>query len=141
MSMSPSEARTTGLIVLLGALTIGSGLAYAQPSTLEKQSEQGLFVVSLESQLSPIPINRMHSWQVTLKDPENQRVLGAQITITGGMPQHDHGLPTAPRMTRRLEDGQYLVEGMKFHMNGMWQLTLVIQSGGRSDTVTFDIKV
>ena len=139
MRRNPSFRTST--IALLAAVALYSGLGLGQQATLEKSSEQGLFVVSLESQLSPIPINRMHSWHVTVKNADAQAVLGARITVSGGMPQHDHGLPTAPRMTRRLEDGQYLVEGMKFHMNGMWQLTLTIQSGDLSDTVTFDFEV
>ena len=139
MRRNPSFCTST--VALLAAVALYSGLGFGQQATLEKSSEQGLFVVSLESQLSPIPINRMHSWHVTVKNADALAVLGARITVSGGMPQHDHGLPTAPRMTRRLEDGQYLVEGMKFHMNGMWQLTLTIQSGDLSDSVTFDFEV
>lgn len=139
MGMNPWLGTRT--VALLAALALYAGLGQGQQPALEKSSEQGLFVVSLESQLSPIPINRMHSWHVTVRNADEQAVLGARITVSGGMPQHDHGLPTAPRMTRRLEDGQYLVEGMKFHMNGMWQLILTIQSGGQSDTVTFDFEV
>src|SRR4249920_3274177 len=31
----------------------------------------------------------------------------------GGMPQHGHGLPTRPVVSRELADGTYLMEGMK----------------------------
>ena len=139
MRRNPSFCTST--VALLAAVALYSGLGQGQQPALEKTSEQGLFLVSLESQLNPVPINRMHSWHVTVRNANEQAVLGAQITVTGGMPLHDHGLPTAPRMTRRLEEGRYLVEGMKFHMNGMWQLTLTIESGELSDTVTFDFDV
>ena len=39
-----------------------------------------------------------------------------------GMPDHDHGLPTQPQVTSRLENGDYLLEGVRFHMPGKWQL-------------------
>ena len=42
------------------------------------------------------------------------------ITVDGGMPQHGHGLPTKPRVTRALGNGDHLVEGMKFNMGGWW---------------------
>jgi hypothetical protein len=54
---------------------------------------------------------------------------------------HDHGLPTLPLATQNLGDGDYLVEGMKFHMNGWWQVTLSIVSGDDSDSVTFDLQL
>ena len=44
----------------------------------------------------------------------------AAITVDGGMPQHGHGFPTRPRVTRDLDDGTYLLEGMKFSMTGWW---------------------
>ena len=40
----------------------------------------------------------------------------------GGMPAHGHGFNTAPRVTRELDDGAFLVEGVRFHMGGDWEL-------------------
>ncbi len=58
---------------------------------------------------------------------------------TGGMPQHGHGLPTKPRITKNLGDGKYLVEGMRFSMNGWWEIKFDIDSGNRKDSVTFNL--
>ena len=44
------------------------------------------------------------------------------------MPQHGHGLPTRPQVTRELADGTYLIEGMKFSMTGWWEIKLAIDS-------------
>jgi hypothetical protein len=44
------------------------------------------------------------------------------------MPDHDHGLPTLPVVTRETSPGRYLLEGVRFHMPGRWQLTLTITS-------------
>ncbi|HCI88521.1 MAG TPA: auxin-binding protein, partial [Gammaproteobacteria bacterium] len=39
-----------------------------------------------------------------------------------------HGLPTLPIMTRETSPGRYLLEGVRFHMPGRWQLTVTINS-------------
>ena len=57
------------------------------------------------------------------------------------MPQHGHGLPTRPQVTRELADGTYLLEGMKFSMTGWWEIKLAIQSTEGSDKVTFNTVV
>jgi hypothetical protein len=51
------------------------------------------------------------------------------------MPVHNHGLPTQPRVTTELGDGDYRLEGMRFHMQGPWEITLTITVGGSTDTV------
>jgi hypothetical protein len=55
------------------------------------------------------------------------------------MPEHDHGLPTAPQVTRYLGNGDYLVEGIKFLMNGWWQMSFLITAGEQRDSVTFNL--
>ena len=54
------------------------------------------------------------------------------------MPQHGHGLPTRPQVTRELADGTYLLEGMKFSMTGWWEIKLAIQTAEAADKVTFN---
>jgi hypothetical protein len=55
------------------------------------------------------------------------------------MPEHDHGLPTAPAVTRNLGNGDYLVEGLRFHMNGYWELEFTITARGATDTVVIPL--
>ena len=98
-------------------------------------SERGYFAVTIESRLDPVVINRMHAWEVTVNDPEGQSIDDAQLVFSGGMPEHDHGLPTSPQMTERLGGGCYLIEGIRFHMSGRWRLVLEIRANGQQDTV------
>ena len=65
----------------------------------------------------------------------------ARIAVDGGMPQHGHGLPTRPRVTRELGDGSYLLEGMKFSMTGWWEIKLAIDAAEGTDKVTFNTVV
>jgi hypothetical protein len=87
------------------------------------------------------PINKMHAWEVRVTLPSGQPVDGARIAVDGGMPQHGHGLPTQPKVTRALGDGRYLVEGVKFSMPGWWELKLKIDGAQGRDEVTFNTVV
>jgi hypothetical protein len=109
--------------------------------SLEKASASGRYLVSLSPPPSPPAINQMHSWTVSVKDVAGSPVSGARLAVDGGMPQHGHGLPTKPRVTREIEDGTYLVEGMKFSMPGWWNIKFDIQGQQGQDKVTFNTVV
>jgi hypothetical protein len=74
-----------------------------------------------------------------LKTVAGAPVEGAAITISGGMPQHSHGLPTSPQATDYLGDGRYRIDGLKFTMSGWWQLRFAISAAAGSDTVVFNV--
>ncbi len=118
-------------LLLLGATALGlSHEAHAGEWT----SERGLYQLRFESSVEPIEINRMHSWVLHVR-ANGVPVEGASFVIDGGMPAHDHGLPTRPRVTAELGDGSYRLEGLRFHMNGDWEIVIEISAGGETDTV------
>lgn len=104
-----------------------------------KKSEHGLFVVSIEPESGRMRQGELHSWLLTLKTTAGAPVEGAAIDVSGGMPQHDHGLPTSPQATDYLGGGRYRVEGVKFTMSGWWQLRFAISAAAGSDTVVFNL--
>ncbi|HET7867714.1 MAG TPA: FixH family protein [Burkholderiaceae bacterium] len=110
-------------------------------TSLERSTEQGRYVVALQPPASAPAINQLHAWQVKLSTPDGRPVSHAQIAVDGGMPQHGHGLPTRPRVTRELGDGTYLIEGMKFSMTGWWEIKLAVQAAPGADKVTFNTVV
>ena len=104
-------------------------------------SINGLFQVKVGSELNPIVINRMHSWTLMITTAEQTPVLDAEVTVTGGMPEHDHGLATRPRITAGIVAGSYRVDGMRFHMGGSWQLTFTIKAADGTDTVLIPLEL
>ena len=106
--------------------------------SLKRPTERNLYLVEVQSLANPIDINKMHAWEAQVKLPSGTPVSGARITVGGGMPQHGHGYPTQPRVTKELGDGRYLIEGMKFSMSGWWELKLKIDSAEGVDDVTFN---
>lgn len=109
--------------------------------SLEKQSAAGVYRVALVPPAQAPAINQMHSWKVKLATSDGVPVHGATFVVDGGMPQHGHGLPTQPRITRELADGTYQLDGMKFSMPGWWEVKLDIQGPRGADKVTFNTVV
>jgi hypothetical protein len=109
--------------------------------SLEKSSTGGIYRVALVPPAQAPAVNQMHSWKVKLASADGKPVRGARFAVDGGMPQHGHGLPTQPRVTRELGDGTYQLDGMKFSMTGWWEIKLAIQGQQGVDKVTFNTMV
>ena len=109
----------------------------------EEQSPQVVqgeyFKVAYESMEKPVPLNRIHSWKLKITTLEGTVVENAKVTAYGGMPAHRHGLPTQP-VVSELGEGEYLVEGMKFSMTGLWEIWFDVQKGKASDKLKFVLR-
>jgi hypothetical protein len=103
-------------------------------------SEEGRYTAWVQP-LQTIRIGQLHSWRLEVKDRHGNGVTAAEITVDGGMPQHGHGLPTRPRVTKELGGGAYEAEGMRFNMGGWWVVKFRIRSAAGDDTVTFNIRL
>jgi hypothetical protein len=103
-----------------------------------RASARGRYVATLEP-ARPLRPRQMQTVRVTVRDAEGRAIDEAQISIDGGMPQHGHGLPTRPRVTRNLGDGLYEIEGVRFNMGGWWEFTLAIAGSRGADTITFHL--
>jgi hypothetical protein len=106
--------------------------------TLSGTSTQNKYVVTMHPSNGPIVINQMHTWEIKLTNSVGEPISKAQFEVGGGMPQHNHGFPTQPRVTKELGDGRYLLEGMKFSMSGWWELKLAINGDKGADNVTLN---
>ena len=108
---------------------------------LTRPSDDSKYLVRLQPPATPAAINQLHAWQLKLTSLSGAPVAHASIKVDGGMPQHGHGLPTRPQVTRELPNGGYLIEGMKFSMTGWWEIKLAIAAPEGTDKVTFNTMV
>ncbi|MDE0062437.1 MAG: FixH family protein [Gammaproteobacteria bacterium] len=141
--MIPSMRFSASLCVCLllaPAGLAGDALPVPEPVTA-RATDLGRYRIAYASALEPLAINRIHAWVVHVADADGQPVDGAELAVSGGMPAHDHGLPTAPRMTRNLGGGNYLVEGMRFHMGGDWEVTLAVVGPDGMDSLTLQLNL
>ncbi len=104
-----------------------------------RPTENGAYVVSYESELTPIPLNRLHSWVIKVTRPDGTPVDGAELSVWGDMPEHGHGMPTQPRVVEQLGAGRYRVGGMKFQMPGWWEIEILVRAPQGEDRVRFNL--
>ena len=105
-----------------------------------RSSANRLYVATLET-ATQLRTRQMQTVRVAIIDGDGRAVEGATLAIDGGMPEHGHGLPTRPRMTRVLGAGAYEVEGVRFNMGGWWEFKVTITSERGADTVTFNLSL
>ena len=101
----------------------------------------GGLVVTYSTPDGPVEINRMHSWVLHVKSASGAPVTGAQIEVDGGMPAHDHGLPTRPRVTREIGGGDYQLDGVRFHMGGYWEMVVTVTTDAGTETIIIPLQL
>jgi hypothetical protein len=125
------------LFLALGAWRKGDASGGEHPTSLVTVG--GAYRVSYEPSIVPIPVNRLHTWTITIETPDGRPVREAEVAFDGDMPHHGHGLPTTPRVTAEIAPGDYLVEGVMFQMGGRWVIDVAVAAEGVADTVRFDL--
>ena len=150
MLADTSRARSRAIARLFAAaavlaLTTGCMLFAKPPADLDysrtRVSEGGSFRAKIVAQGDSMPKGKLHRWTLHLETREGAPLQGATVGIDGGMPQHGHGLPTRPRVTRPLGAGDYAVEGMKFNMGGWWVVKFRVAADAGRDSVVFNLKL
>lgn len=129
-----------------GAILLSANMMSSRPPrdvdySRTRMSEAGIYRGTIRPQADPIPQGRLHSWTLHLETASGAPVDSAAIAVDGGMPQHGHGLPTKPVVTRHLGNGDYVVEGMKFNMGGWWVVKFRVSSTAGADSLVFNIKL
>jgi hypothetical protein len=150
-SKAAARRRMTPIVLALAlavsvcvGMAAGCGSNQTLPSTAAQltsvTSHDGRYIVSYSPDLGHVPINVVQSWTVHVATAGGEPVDGAKITVSGGMPDMGHGLPTAPR-TRSLGNGAYSVQGFEFTMPGRWVVTFTVDAGGQVDRATFKLQL
>jgi hypothetical protein len=132
-----THSRSSGLL----ALCLGTGLAVLAPMValgMGAVSAAGQYTVEIEM-VEPPAINVMRTWTIVLLDAQGAPVEHARIGVTGGMPGHGHGLPTAPEVTEEFGMGRYRLDGVKFNMTGRWVVDFDISSPIGDDTARLEL--
>ena len=105
-----------------------------------RPSAKQVYTATLQPR-QPLRLRQLQTVPVLIADANGQPIEGAAISVDGGMPEHAHGLPTRPRVTRSLGGGVYEIEGVRFSMGGWWELKLAIDSPAGADSVTFNLSL
>ena len=129
----------------LGATLAGCMLFARPPKELDysrtRTSEGGRYRGTIHPQGDSIPTGKLQRWTLHLETVDGTAVDSVKIAVDGGMPQHGHGLPTKPRVTRDLGNGDHLVEGMKFNMGGWWVVKFRLDVPAGRDSLLFNLSL
>jgi hypothetical protein len=83
---------------------------------------------ALVARLDELPasptVNQFYALPLKVSDANGVALAGLKLQIRGRMPEHSHGLPTAPRIVDQGE-GRYLIEGLSFNMPGRWVIEIL----------------
>jgi hypothetical protein len=137
--------RTAAIILASTPILTGCMHSAGAPSNLDfsrtRASEHGIYRAEIVPEGDSIPQGKLQKWTLHLDAANGAPVSAASVSVDGGMPQHGHGLPTKPRVTRELGNGNYLVEGMKFNMGGWWVVKFHVDSEAGNDTLVFNLNL
>jgi hypothetical protein len=130
----------TAVLLLAGCM-----LTAQSPKNLDysrtRTSEAGIYRGTIKPVGDSIPTGRIQNWTLHLETAAGAMVDAATVSVDGGMPQHGHGLPTKPQVTRQLGHGDHLVEGMKFNMGGWWVVKFHVRSAAGPDSLVFNLSL
>ena len=133
------------IAAVVAGLFAGCMMFTSPPKNLDysrtRASENGRYRATIRPQGDSIPQGRLQRWTLHLETATGSPVDSAVVAVDGGMPQHGHGLPTKPRVTRALGNGDHLVEGMKFNMGGWWVVRFRVDATAGTDSVVFNVKL
>ncbi len=93
-----------------------------EPPPRPQPSKQGRFRLALKPVADTILLHDLHTWTIHIESANGMPIQPKRILIGGGMPQHGHGFPSQPKITRYMGNGGWLIEGMQFNMTGLWQI-------------------
>jgi hypothetical protein len=141
-----SRRATATMLTIASAGLLTSCMLFAKPPadldySRTRTSEAGRYRATIHPQGDSIPQGRLQRWTLHLETAAGMPVDSVTVTVDGGMPQHGHGLPTKPQVTRVLGNGDHLVEGMKFNMGGWWIVKFGVDAAAGRDSVVFNLKL
>lgn len=131
---------------IVAALSLNACMMFVKPPkdldySRTRSSASGTYRATIYPQGDSIPQGKLHRWTLHLETAAGVPVDSATIAVDGGMPQHGHGLPTKPRATRDLGNGDHLIEGMKFNMGGWWVVKFRVATAQGADSLIFNLKL
>jgi len=117
-----------------------SGTTPEPDSGREKQTTQGTWRVRYAPNPDPIPFNQVFTMTVdVLGSSGGAAAEVTELGIAATMPSHGHGMETTPVVTRT-GDGVFRVDGMQFHMSGVWEVKLDPRSAATTENTVFNIE-
>jgi hypothetical protein len=107
---------------------------------MSKATPDGVLTVAIVAAEPAPPRVGTNAWTVLLSDASGDAMTADDVTFTGWMPEHGHGLSSVP-LTRELDGGRYEIRPINLFMPQLWEFDVVVIHDGRRDSVRFSFCV
>ncbi len=111
-----------------------SGSANACEATGQRMASDVGDAPSVYVAIDDVPLGQPFSMIITVCDETEV----SEMRVHAIMPAHQHGLNYVPVVTA-LGDGKFEVDGVLFHMPGLWELQVHVIFGGQSAHYTSEV--
>lgn len=96
-------------------------------------------VAIVEADPAP-PLKGPNAWTIQLSDESGEPITAADVSFSGWMPQHDHGLNALPLISER-DGGRYEIKPIILYMPQLWELEVSVTRGDERESVSFSFCV
>lgn len=106
------------------------------PDFFEGFTDGESYFVQVKSNPTPIPFNEYFSLEIQAFEDEDLALALEDVTVSvnATMPSHGHGMNENPVLSGP-ENGIFFAEGLKWHMEGEWELLIFVETEKASFTV------
>lgn len=105
-------------------------------ANLEKPGMLGRATFKLASADPAPPRKGMNAWTLHIVDKAGAAIPDADVTVSGMMPDHQHGWSTVPTITKGADGMTFTFEKMYLSMGGVWTVTFEVQTKGSDGNAT-----
>ena len=103
-------------------------------------SSRGTFQIEVTPKGGPVPTNEPFDVKLRVTDPESGEPFTAfdAISLDARMPGHDHGMTRDVELVATDKPGEFVAEGLLFHMIGYWEFHVDVVQGPRMERAQVD---
>ena len=109
-----------------------------QPAPMKIKSNDKGYIVTIQSMPAEVPMNKPFKLIIEVRDSREALVEDVSIRVDGGMPSHNHGMYTEPKV-KALGSGRFEATGMLFHMPGIWLIVVDIDTGFVTERAQYEV--
>ena len=105
-------------------------------ANLEKAGTLGRASFKLTSADPAPPRRGMNTWRLVVTDMSGAVIPQADVTVSGMMPDHQHGWSTVPTITKGEDGMTFDFAGLNLSMAGVWTVTFEVQTKSGDGSAT-----
>ena len=126
-------------ILIVFALNFSTDLA---ARTVSGEATSGDFRLTVLEQNPDGRLTAFKMGALKLKLTHKSEIANCELSETNfWMPEHRHGMNTIPKWRPELNKGEWLIEGVKLHMAGLWEIIVKVRCDAKDITFRVKIKV